>query len=77
MNLYVLSATEVFERCSYYGMLALLALYAMEVLKMPEAEAYELVGTYTGCVYLAALPGGILADRKLGFMRAVFLGGCL
>ena len=76
-GLYVLSATEVFERASYYGMLAILAMYAEQVLLMPEADAYELVGTYTGCVYLAALPGGIIADRKLGFMRAVFLGGLL
>lgn len=84
VGLYIYSATEVMERAAYYGMLALLAMYAWKVLKLSETEAYELVGTYTGCVYLAALPGGILAGleigktkRKLGYVRAVFIGGIL
>lgn len=76
-GLWVLTATEVWERASYYGMLALLVLYLKEHLRMDEGQASNLMGTYTGLVYLAALPGGILADRWLGALRAVFLGGLL
>lgn len=73
-GLYVLAATEFGERGAYYGMLALLPLYLTEVLRMGEGDAGNLTGTYTAAVYLAALPGGFVADKKLGTLRAAALG---
>lgn len=76
-GLYVLAMAEVWERGSYYAMLALLCLYLTESLGLTEEAAMNLVGTYTGLVYLAALPGGWIADRFLGHIRASFIGGAL
>src|SRR6185295_15115199 len=39
--------------------------------------AGSIYGLYTAGVYLAALPGGWIADRLLGTRRAIWLGGSL
>ncbi len=79
--LYVLFFTEMWERFSYYGMRALLVLYLIDNarggLGWSSAEAGSLYGTYTGLVYVTPIIGGFLADRYMGFRRAVFLGGIL
>lgn len=84
-GLYVLFFTELWERFSYYGMRALLVLYLVaETAEGPEGglgweqtDALALYGWYTMSVYVAAIPGGILADRVLGQKRAVLLGGLI
>ena len=79
-GLVTLFFTELWERFSYYGMRAILVLYMVA----PEAQgglgfdtkrAASIYGTYTMCVYLTALPGGMVADRLLGARLAVLLGG--
>src|SRR3982751_1187329 len=72
--------TEMWERFSYYGMRALLVLFmtaplAAGGLGMPTAEAGPIYGMYTASAYLAALPGGWIADRLIGQRRAVLYGG--
>jgi POT family proton-dependent oligopeptide transporter len=72
--------TEFWERFSYYGMRAILILFmtaplAVGGLGFDAAQAGVIYGTYTALVYLAALPGGWLADRFLGQRRAVLYGG--
>jgi POT family proton-dependent oligopeptide transporter len=72
--------TELWERFSYYGMRAILVLYmvtpvAQGGLAFDTKHAASIYGTYTMCVYLTALPGGMLADRILGAKLAVLLGG--
>ncbi|HEY4999451.1 MAG TPA: peptide MFS transporter [Usitatibacter sp.] len=67
--------TEMWERFSYYGMRALLVLYLVNALGWERAHALELYGIYTGLVYLSPLVGGYLADRYLGFRKAVVIGG--
>lgn len=84
IGLYILFFTEMWERFSYYGMRAILVLFLIS--KADEAnpgfgwtneEALALYGTYTMLVYLASIPGGILADRVFGQKRAVLIGGLL
>jgi POT family proton-dependent oligopeptide transporter len=77
-GLYVLFGTEMWERFSFYSMLALFTLY----LRNPEegfgwtaAEATNLYAWYLMFVYASPLVGGIIADWKLGYRRAVMLGG--
>jgi len=77
-GLYVLFATEMWERFSFYSMLALFTLY----LRNPDqgfgwtaAEATTLYSTYLFFVYFSPLVGGILADWKLGYRKAVMIGG--
>jgi POT family proton-dependent oligopeptide transporter len=72
--------TELWERFSYYGMRALLALFCVAPLAagglgLTTAEAARIYGNYTMAVYLLSIPGGFIADRYLGAHRAVLIGG--
>jgi proton-dependent oligopeptide transporter, POT family len=84
MGLYVLFMTELWERFSYYGMRAILSLYlaAEAVGNNPgmgwtDKETLALYGWYTMLVYVASIPGGIIADRLLGQKQSVMVGGGL
>ena len=44
---------------------------------MDDKTAAAIYGLYTAGVYLAALPGGWIADRLIGARRAVLVGGIL
>jgi len=78
-GLYTLFFTEMWERLSYYGMRALLVLFMTDSVRggmgLTDKVAGSIYGLYTAGVYLAALPGGWLADRLLGAQRAVWYGG--
>jgi POT family proton-dependent oligopeptide transporter len=79
-GLYTLFFTEMWERFSYYGMRALLVLFMVEAvarggLGLTDKVATAIYGLYTAGVYLAALPGGWVADRFLGARRSVWYGG--
>src|SRR5688572_12441294 len=74
--------TEMWERFSYYGMRALLILFMTATianggLGMDVETAGVVYGLYTAMVYMAALPGGWIADRLIGQRRAVLYGGIL
>jgi len=74
--------TELWERFSYYGMRAILMLFmvapvAQGGLGFDTKRAASIYGTYTMFVYLAALPGGLIADRWLGAWFSVLLGGII
>jgi len=79
-GLYTLFFTEMWERFSYYGMRALLVLFMTDVvvnggMGLTDKVATSIYGLYTAAVYLAALPGGWVADRFLGAQRTVWYGG--
>lgn len=81
-GLQTLFFTEMWERFSYYGMRAILALFlASEVsqggLGLDEATATSVVAAYGASVYLTGVVGGWLADRLFGSRRAVFYGGLI
>jgi POT family proton-dependent oligopeptide transporter len=79
-GLYLLFTTEMWERMSYYGMRALLALYIADKVTGLGADdklALQVYGIYTGLVWFTPLAGGFLADRYLGQRRAVLIGGTL
>lgn len=65
-GLYVLFATEMWERFNYYGMRAILVLFMTKALLFDKAFASNLYGSYTGLVYLTPLIGGFIADRYWG-----------
>jgi len=69
--------TEMWERFSYYGMRAFLILYMVHALNFDDQHAGAVYGTYTGSVWLAAIFGGIIADRWLGHYRSVLVGGII
>jgi POT family proton-dependent oligopeptide transporter len=70
----VLFLTEMWERFSFYCMLSILALYMNESLGFDTNTVGQIYGWYIGLVYLSPLFGGWLADRKLGFGRAILIG---
>jgi POT family proton-dependent oligopeptide transporter len=76
-GLYVLFFTELWERYSFYSMVAILVLYMNEALHFDVAHAGRIYGLYTAGVYIFPVVGGLLADRVLGFNRAVIIGGVL
>ncbi|WP_247653512.1 peptide MFS transporter [Flavobacterium sp. CS20] len=83
-GLYILFFTELWERFSYYGMRAILTLYMLAKvsdenpgLGWDEGKALALYGWYTMLVYVASIPGGIIADKILGQRKSVMIGGWL
>jgi POT family proton-dependent oligopeptide transporter len=67
--------TEMWERFSYYGMRALLVLYLVNAMGYRRSDALVVYGTYTALVYLTPILGGYLADRYLGYRKAILIGG--
>lgn len=76
-GLYVLFATEMWERFNYYGMRAILILFMTKALLFSDAFSSNLYGSYTGLVYLTPLIGGYVADRFWGNKRSIIVGGLL
>ncbi|GAA2155889.1 oligopeptide:H+ symporter [Kitasatospora kazusensis] len=75
-----LFVTDMWERFSFYGMLAILFLFASAPasrggLGLTNADAGMLFGAYAAAIFLAALPGGWLGDRVFGSYRATLYGG--
>jgi proton-dependent oligopeptide transporter, POT family len=69
---WVANVSELFERLSYYAVLAVLARYLYETLQFPVERATSLTGLFGGLVWFLAAFGGTLADR-LGFRRSLSL----
>lgn len=77
-GLYVLFGTEMWERFSFYSMLALFTLYLRDPVEgfgWTAAEATTLYSTYLFFVYFSPLVGGIIADKITGYRKAVMIGG--
>ncbi|HYY58916.1 MAG TPA: peptide MFS transporter, partial [Pyrinomonadaceae bacterium] len=77
-GLYVLFATEMWERFSFYSMLAMFTLYLQdgaEGFGWTAAQATGLYANYLMFVYASPLIGGLIADRITGYRKAVMIGG--
>ena len=67
---WVANISEIFERLSYYGAFASLALYLQGRLNFSTEQTGTLTGIFGGMVWFLAIFGGAAADR-LGFRRAL------
>jgi proton-dependent oligopeptide transporter, POT family len=80
-GLYVLFFTEMWERFGYYLLVGILFLYLTNTTTggkgMPNAMGADVVGTFIALVYLTPFIGGLIADRYLGYLKSIFLGGSL
>jgi POT family proton-dependent oligopeptide transporter len=77
-GLYVLFATEMWERFSFYTMLAMFTLYLQDTeegFSWSAADATSLYANYLMFVYASPLVGGFLANWKFGFRNSVMIGG--
>lgn len=79
-GLWYLFATEMWERFGYYLMLGIFSLYMLDGwnnggMGFDAIKKSDIYGTYLGLVYLTPFIGGLLADRILGYRKAIVLGG--
>jgi dipeptide/tripeptide permease len=77
-GLYALFFTEMWERLAFYTMVGILLLYTTDTerggLGMSAGEGNEIYGLYLAFVYFTPFIGGMIADRFLGYRRAVLVG---
>jgi POT family proton-dependent oligopeptide transporter len=73
--------TEMWERFGYYLMLGIFVLYMIDVekggLAIADKASYDIFGTFIAITYLTPFLGGFLADKKLGYISSVYIGGTL
>ncbi len=72
----------MWERFSYYGMRAVLAVYVATTFFAhlgagANAEASLVYGGYTALVYATGIAGGYIADKVLGYQRSILLGAII
>ena len=79
--LYILFFTEMWERFAYYLMVGILFLYMIDTTTggkgMLQNVGADVVGSFIALVYLTPFIGGLIADRYLGYIKSIFLGGSL
>jgi POT family proton-dependent oligopeptide transporter len=81
-GLYVCFFSEMWERFGFYLMIGILFLFLNDPVAhggmgMSLAQATEIVGSYAALVYFTPFVGGLIADRYLGYRKAIILGGLL
>jgi proton-dependent oligopeptide transporter, POT family len=80
-GLMVLFFTEMWERFGYYLMVGILFLYLTDSTTGGKAftrgMGADVVGTFIALVYLTPFIGGLIADRYLGYIKSIFIGGTL
>jgi len=76
--LWMLFMTEFWERFAFYGIRWALVLYIVAQFYAGsgegEAPASRIYGAYLALVYAAAIIGGYIADRVIGYQRSILLG---
>ncbi len=75
--LYLLFFTELWERFGFYTVQTIIMLYMTKALGMTDQKANMLYAAFSSLLYLTPIVGGYLADRYLGFQRAINIGGLL
>ena len=76
-GLVILFFAEMWERFSFYGMRALLIFYLTQHFLFDDAMSAGIYASYGAMVYLMPVIGGMVADRYLGFRKAVVVGAVL
>ncbi len=73
--------TELWERFGYYLMIGIFVLYMEDVNKggmgLSSKDSADIFGTFIALNYLTPFIGGMLADRLLGYRKAIIAGGVL
>jgi proton-dependent oligopeptide transporter, POT family len=75
--LYVLFLTEMWERFAYYLLAGILLLYLLDGKGMTKAAAADITGSFIALIWLPLFIGGMIADRYLGYIKSIFIGGSL
>ena len=79
--LWMLFMSEFWERFAFYGIRWAMVLYIVAQFhggdSGGEKPASELYGAYLALVYAAAIFGGYVADKLIGFQRSILLGAVI
>ncbi len=79
--LWMLFMTEFWERFAFYGIRWALVLYIVAQFHggqgTGQASASATYGAYLALVYAAAIFGGYIADRVLGYQRSILVGAAV
>jgi proton-dependent oligopeptide transporter, POT family len=81
-GLYFLFFAEMWERFGYYLMIAIFTLYLEAEVKeggwaKTMKDSSSIYGTFIALVFLTPFLGGLLADRKIGYIKSIVIGGIL
>lgn len=76
-GLMTLFFTEMWERFGFYTMLAVFTLYMDETLGWDDGVKGQVYGLYLGFVYFTPILGGWIADKYLGYRKAILLGAII
>ena len=76
-SLVLLCAVQSCERFAFLAMLPMFVLYAQERQALPTPTALMVLAVLQALSYLGGLPGGWLADRRLGVRASTVLGALL
>jgi len=81
-GLWILFGTELWERFGYYLMVGIFFLYLIDSTGhggkgFSNKMAADLVGSFIALVYLTPFIGGLIADRYLGYRKAIILGASM
>lgn len=77
IQLYLLFFTELWERFGFYTVQTIIILYMTKALAMSDSRADILYATFSSLLYITPVIGGYIADRYIGFQRAIIFGGVL
>ena len=69
--------TEMWERYGFYVLQSLLVFYALEQIHLSDSETYAMVGSFTALAYVNSIFGGLIADRFIGYDKAILAGATL
>ncbi len=69
--------TEMWERVGFYVVQGMLVLYMTQQLGYSDELSYSILGAFSALAYISPVVGGLLADRVIGFKKAIVLGGIL
>ena len=73
-SFYLIFFLELWERFGFYGLQAILAVYLVRELGVPESESFILFGAFNALTTGLVVIGGFLGDKVLGTRRTIVFG---
>jgi len=67
----------MWERFAYYLLAGILLLYLKDAKQFTPERAADISGTFFALIWLPLFIGGMIADRYLGYIKSIFIGGSL
>ena len=73
----VLILGEMWDRLTFYAFANALVPYLVKFFNFPFVKAYDFWGTFIAFGFMLPVFGGIIADRFIGLLNAIFIGAIL